>query len=389
MQRIIIEPRPTLSSRAAAAGFTFATIDGEIYWDERAYYSFTLREIETDLENPSAELHALCLHFVDRAVGDERILTRLAIPEHAWPLIAESWRRRDPTLYGRLDLAYDGNGPAKLLEYNADTPTALFEAAYFQWGWLEDSIASGTLPPAADQFNSIQEALIKSLSAAAAHHATTSLHLAFVTGSAEDQGLIAYLTDCALQAGLAPVQLTIDTIGSRGHGPFVDQQSQPILQLFKLYPWEWMWTDAFSRSPSMRHTRFLEPPWKAVLSNKGMLPFLWEMALGHPNLLPAYFSDDPARERLGNRYAAKPLYSREGNNVTLVDGSRIIDQSDGPYAAQKHIWQALAPMPVYDGNTPVIGSWIIDGHACGIGIREDRSLITKDTSRFIPHVIID
>jgi glutathionylspermidine synthase len=36
-------------------------------------------------------------------------------------------------LYGRFDLAYRGDGPPKLLEYNADTPTALFEAAVVQW----------------------------------------------------------------------------------------------------------------------------------------------------------------------------------------------------------------------------------------------------------------
>ena len=47
--------------------------------------------------------------------------------------IAASWKRRDASLYGRFDLRYDGQGPAKLLEYNADTPTSLFETAVFQW----------------------------------------------------------------------------------------------------------------------------------------------------------------------------------------------------------------------------------------------------------------
>ncbi|MWT36094.1 glutathionylspermidine synthase preATP-grasp family protein, partial [Escherichia coli] len=35
----------------------------------------------------------------------------------------------------------------------------------------------------------------------------------------------------------------------------------------------------------------------------------------------------------------------------------------------------------------LIVSWIVDDEACGLGIREDNTLITKDTSRFIPHYI--
>ena len=72
-----------------------------------------------------------------------------------------------------------------------------------------------------------------------------------------------------------------------------------------------MFADAFSRSPSMGATRFIEPPWKAILSNKGILPLLWEKEPPHPNLLPAYFEDDPRRAQLQGRYAKKPLYSRE------------------------------------------------------------------------------
>ena len=304
-------------------------------------------------------------------------------------MIAESWRRSDPSLYGRFDLAYDGSKPAKLLEYNADTPTALFEAAYFQWGWLEDCVASARLPQSADQFNSIQEALVATLADIARHHKSLRLHLAHLSDSIEDAGLVAYLADCTIQAGLTTTVMTIDAIGTSGSGPFVDHDSNPISVLFKLYPWEWMWTDAFSQSPSMAHTRFVEPPWKAILSNKGILPLLWEIAPGHPNLLPSYFEDDPARAKLSGRYARKPLYSREGSNITLHDGDTIVDRADGPYEDGDAVWQALADMPAFDGNVPVIGSWIVGGKPCGIGIREDRSAITKNSSRFIPHAIID
>ena len=293
MRRVSVRPRGNLLERARATGFELLSVDGKRYWDESAYYSFTLQQIEADIEDPTRELADLCLALVDRAIADERILERLRIPPHAWPLIAESWRRGDRSLYGRFDLAYDGEGPAQLLEYNADTPTALFEASVFQWMWLEDALACNTVPTGSDQFNSLHEKLVARFAEiATAAGSSRVLHLACMPGSVEDRGLISYLQDCAAQAGFATRTLEIVAIGNAGKGPFVDLDNGPIDLLFKLYPWEWMFADAFSRSPSMAVTRFVEPPWKSILSNKGILPLLWEMAPRHPNLLPAYFEDD-------------------------------------------------------------------------------------------------
>ncbi|WP_164034218.1 glutathionylspermidine synthase family protein, partial [Serratia marcescens] len=84
-------------------------LDGAPYWDESHAYGFTLEEIERDIEGPTGELHALCLEFAARAVADERILASLRIPERAWDAVRDSWRRGDPSLYGRLDFAYGGN----------------------------------------------------------------------------------------------------------------------------------------------------------------------------------------------------------------------------------------------------------------------------------------
>ncbi len=100
----------------------------------------------------------MCTEVVDRAVKDEEILTQLAIPPLYWDVIAESWRARDPSLYGRMDFARCGNAPVKLLEYNADTPTSLYESAYFQWLWLEDARCSGIIPRDADQYTLFRSA---------------------------------------------------------------------------------------------------------------------------------------------------------------------------------------------------------------------------------------
>lgn len=390
MKRIRSRPRANLDARAAELGFGLITIDGEPYWDESAYYAFTLDQIEQDLEAPSAELAEMALALVSLVVRDERRLARLGVPEHAWDLVRESWSRTDPSLYGRFDLAYDGAGPAKLLEYNADTPTALYEAAVFQWFWKEDLLAAGQLSPGTDQFNSIHEKLVARFAAIAGGR---FLHLTAMADSDEDRLLVDYLADCARQAGMATHFVALGAIGlETGAAPFiprfVDDERRQIDLLFKLYPWEWVFADSFGQAEPMRHVGFIEPAWKAILSNKGILPMLWDMEPGHPNLLPAFFEDDPRAGELGRSYARKPLHSREGANVTLYDGSRIVDREGGTYGAEGFIRQALAPIPNFDGNFATIGSWIVGDEACGIGIREDATPITKNTSRFVPHVIV-
>jgi glutathionylspermidine synthase len=385
MRRIQTQPRPNLEARATETGFTFHAPDGAVYWDERAYYAFTLAQIERDLEAPSNELASLCLELAGRICGDEMLLQKLAIPRHAWDLIAASWTAAEPSLYGRFDLAYGGEGPAKLLEYNADTPTSLFEAAVFQWVWLEDLIEAGKLTKEADQYNSLHEKLIARLRSLAKG---VPLHLAAMQNE-EDRGFIDYLEDCAKQAGLATTCIAISDIGLDTRGEFVDLAGRKIECLFKLYPWEWMFADAFGASPAMQHTRFIEPPWKAVLSNKGILPLLWEMAPGHPNLLPAFFESDPRKAELGSHFVRKPIYSREGENVLIVDGDQVLAREGGTYGAEGFVRQAIAPLRCFDGNYPVIGSWIIGNEACGIGIREDATMVTRNSSRFVPHAIID
>jgi glutathionylspermidine synthase len=385
MRRIICTERHDWRSTAEECGFDFHTLDGERYWDERAYYAFTLEEIERQIEEPTGEIDAMCLELVAHAVEDESTLRRLQIPEAFWPLIAESWYRDEASLYGRLDLAFDGRGPAKLLEYNADTPTSIFETAVFQWTWLEQAIERHIIPADADQFNSIHERLIEAWKKLGdGRH----LHLAGMTESTEDAGTLAYLEDTAGQAGLATTSIDIEDIGWRDDGSFVDLDNRSIELAFKLYPWEWMFRDAFGERLIQAPTRWIEPPWKAVLSNKGILALLWEMFPNHPNLLPAYFEDDPNAARLGASFVRKPIYSREGANVALVREGVTLVQQDGPYGAEGFVRQALAPLPNFSGQYPVLGSWLIDHIPCGLSIREDENPITGNTSRFLPHAIL-
>lgn len=388
MRRVARPPRPNWQAEVERLGFSFHTIDGSTYWDESAAYEFTLEEIERDIEAPTEAIEQLCFAFIEQALGSETILTRLAIPQAHWDFIAQSWQRGDRNLYGRLDLAYDGNGPAKLLEYNADTPTALFESAVVQWDWLERAVEQGVLPKGSDQFNSLHERLIAAF-AGLREPSPYRLHVACVQNSPEDRGTVDYLQDCARQAGLDTRFSHIEEIGLLSDGRFCDGANQPIETLFKLYPWEWLFREGYAANLATSRCQFVEPPWKALLSTKGLLACLWEMEPGHPNLLPAFFEGDPRCESLSPRRVRKPLYSREGANISLIERGTVIDSDDGPYGAEGFILQDAAPnLFESQGNHAVLGSWLVASQPCGLCIREDVTPITKNTSRFLPHYIV-
>lgn len=386
MRRIAIEERPNWRGTAEAQGFSFHHDGGQRYWDERAYYAFTLQQIEDDIEEPSRLLHAMCLDLVEAAMESERMMDALAIPEAMRDYVADSWDGGSPTLYGRFDFAYDGTGPAKLLEYNADTPTSIYETGFFQWSWLEARIADGTLPADADQFNSLHEKLIARFAQLFTRGST--IHFASVPDHIEDRQTVRYLEDLAGQAGLIPRFLGIEDIGiDNPSGRFVDTAGYTIEALFKLYPWEDMFREPFADYLPASGTTFLEPAWKSLLSNKGILPLLWERHPGHPNLLPAFFDRDKKAATLGDSFVRKPLFSREGWDIEIVEGGKSRHGPEGGYGAEGHIVQGLARLPCFDGNYPVIGSWIVGDMPAGMSIREDDTPITRNLSRFVPHII--
>jgi glutathionylspermidine synthase len=214
------------------------------------------------------------------------------------------------------------------------------------------------------------------------------IHFTGMLDNPEDAATLAYMADTATQAGALAQLITIDRVGRRPNGQFIDEANAPIEIAFKLYPWEWMFREQFGASLPGASTRWIEPPWKAILSNKGILPLLWAMFPRHPNLLPAYFEDDPKCAELGGSHVRKPLYSREGANVEIVVGGNVVDADDGPYGAEPKILQALAPLPAFDGNYAVLGSWFAAGMPAGLSVREDCGPITKNTSRFVPHAIV-
>ena len=370
MQRHICQPRPGWREQVERVGLTYHSHDTGPYWDESACYELTRSEVEV-LEKAANELHRLSIHAAEAVVANGW-WWRLGIPEVAVPAILRSWERDDFSLYGRFDLAYDGITPPKLLEYNADTPTSLVEAAVAQWFWLQDMQAD------ADQFNSIHERLIE----AWRRFTGQTIHFSSIKEHPEDEMTVLYLRDTCEQAGVVNKPVFIEDIGwDAKRECFVDLDTARIERCFKLYPWEWLWQEEFGVHLAKDTIQFIEPSWKMLLSNKGLLPILWELFPEHPNLLPAYETAEP----LGGRYVRKPKLSREGSNVSLVEGGVAVEETGGDYGEEGHVYQALAPLPEFSGQHPVCGVWVVDHEAAGLGIREDTRRITGNLSRFVPH----
>jgi glutathionylspermidine synthase len=125
-----------------------------------------------------------------------------------------------------------------------------------------------------------------------------------------------------------------------------------------------------------------------VLSNKALLPLLWEMFPNHPNLLPSYLHRDLNKVDKAGKWVKKPIFSREGANIMIIDNGDIIAQTGGEYGDEGVIFQQFTPLPKFADNYTLIGSWLVNDMPAGISVREDNTLITQDTSRFVPHIIL-
>jgi glutathionylspermidine synthase len=381
------------------------TPGGEIrsYWREDVFYDFTGAEID-QLSDVTDQLFAACVEAGDVALADRTWLDRMRIPYDARDVIAHTWESEPPSVYGRFDLHWDGTGHPRLLEFNADTPTALVESAVVQWAWYLET------GQGADQWNQIDDRLVAAWARnlgrwEAERGRRPRVHLTWSNGdtSGEDWMTVAYLADCVQRAGYEAVVMTTEEIAlDPGDASFYDPKGQRLDVVFKLYPWEWLLDDAYGPSvlADMRLTNpttWVEPIWKMLWSNKGLLPVLWHRYENDPvisrYLLPAFFADDPrARELEETGFARKPLLGREGGNVELVaPGGKVLESAPGRYGAEGWIVQQLCTLPDFTGpdgpHHPVLGTWVVDGEAAGLGIRESDGLITDDLAFFVPHTI--
>ncbi len=393
MERLPSEARAGWPAIVEEQGLVFWRTDlpdGRVtsYWHENAYYSLTGDEVY-DLEAVARIMLEMLVEAGDYIIA-ENLFSQMGIPGWAVPRIRETWESEPPMLYGRFDFAFGPDGVPKLLEYNADTPTCIVETAV-QWHWLEDVFGAG-----ADQWNRVHEALVERWRemAGAGRLPGETLHLLHTSEehSGEDLMTVGYLAETARQAGLSSRLLPIEQVGLSPRLGFVDDLERPMRTVFKLYPWEWMVHEQFAFAALERmgdgegQTIWIEPIWKMLWSNKGILPVLWRLFPDHPNLLPAYFEGEPHATL--DRYVRKPLLAREGANASVVfDGTVVEEGPDQDYGEEGYVVQAYTDLGDYGGGRPVLGVWTVDMEPQGLGIRESDTLLTDNRSRFVPHVI--
>src|SRR6185437_4025088 len=206
----------------------------------------------------------MCLTAVQYVINRKRY-ELFHVPPDFVPLLERSWKEDHPLLYGRFDLCYK-EGRVKLLEFNADTPTSLYEAGIVQWFWLQDFDENK------DQFNSIHEKLIAQWRFLRHYLYPGPLHFTCLRGTLEDLTNVEYIRDCAIQADIETHFLYLEEIGwDPRQQVFVDKAGRPVRTL------------------------------------------LWELFPGHPYLLPVYFLAGGL-----TNYVKKPILSREGANIDMV-----------------------------------------------------------------------
>jgi len=369
MKRTRVIPRSDYKEQLESVGVLWHSVDD--YWSESTCYEFTIAEVDK-LEAVTGELHDMAIKAAEHVV-EKKLYSKIGIDASLVPAIENSWNEDHPQVYGRLDLWYDGSSDAKLLEYNADTPTGLLEAAIAQWHWFQHHGGD-------DQWNSLHEKLIERWKFV--HAKSPTVHFAALGESVEDRMTTTYMADTAQQGGLEVVTMDMQNIGW-DNVEFVDEKNAPIKACFKLYPWEWMAMEEFWPHVIPSGCLFIEPPWKLLLSSKGLLAVLWELYPDHPNLLATHFEDGFLES-----YAKKPMFGREGSNVELVLMGETLIKTEGDWEGEPVVYQDLRSLPAFDGQHPVLGSWLVNGWPAGLGIRESGSLITGNTSRFVPHRIV-
>ncbi|HET9656672.1 MAG TPA: glutathionylspermidine synthase family protein [Kineosporiaceae bacterium] len=387
MRRVPMVERPGWLSTVEAQGLAYAVEcqrDGSVrpYWHEGHAYELTEPEVDY-LDDVTGHLHRMCVEASRHVLADDRLWASLCLPEQARHLLDWSLRNEQAwTLYGRFDLAWDPDGgPAKMLEYNADTPAGLVEAAVCQWGWLEDRL------PGNDQWNLLHELLVKRWAVLGACIPGGTVHLAVGQDEpTEDWCTVAYLSDTATEAGLQVVRTTMESIGwderrRRFIGPRSDRDD--IGAAFKMYPWEWMLDEAFGEHilDGYTGTRWIEPAWKALAGSKTLLVALWECFPGNDFLLPAQL-DEPG-PWMG--YVRKPVYGWEGAGVEVVTPDFRYGLDPKHTAGQRNVYQAYHPIRRFDGAQPILGTWVIGGRPAGLGIRESDGHVTDTGARFVPH----
>ena len=372
MKRLAVEGRADWRECLIAQGCTWHDDGPDGCWRENAVWMLTPDEISL-LKQTAAEVAELYRQAVEHVVRKD-LWPRFGFTREAADILRASIERGDPELLGRFDFLMDENGRPRLVEFNADNALSLVETAVLQRDWQR------SVMPAYTQWNDLHESLV----AAWRRSGVRRVHCAWRPRHPEVEGTARCMARVIKEAGLEAKLTALHCIGwHRTRGVFVDADGQDIECCWKIYPWEWMLGEPFARHVNAAPCRFVEPAWRLLSGHKAMLSLLWELFPDHPALLRCY--DEPPD--VDGMWVAKPVLGREGGNVRILQGGRVVEESGGEFSGQPCVYQEFVASPVQDGLLPQCGVWMCGREPVALGIRETTGRIVTGDSAFAPHVI--
>jgi len=365
--------------------------------DESSYISDELVVIsEAEAEAYYEATNTLFDMYVEAAehVIENDLFHEIGIPFNLVDVIKESWENDVHWhLYGRFDLAGGLDGkPIKLLEFNADTPTALFETAIIQWAMLKQNGLEE-----ASQFNALYESLVdnfkrlvtleEDVSTFEERYAGWNFLFTSVKGSSEEENTVRLLQHIATEAGFQTQFAYIDEIEfSPEEGIIYEDQNYELW--FKLIPWEDI---ALEESDlAMLLTNIIKnqkaiifnPAYTLLFQSKGLLKVLWDLYPDHPLLLESSF--EPLT---GEKQVKKPVFGREGGSVSILDeNSNDIEAVAGDYDNHKMVYQAYTELPTDSQGQSYQAGVFYAYEACGLGFRKGGKIL-NNMSKFVGHIV--
>ncbi|BCZ18596.1 Glutathionylspermidine synthase Gsp [Helicobacter sp. NHP19-012] len=338
------------------------------------------------------ELYDMCVETAQMVIDQERFF-ELDIPNSIVPMIKQSWENDIHWhIYGRFDLAGGLEGqPIKLLEFNADTPTMLYESALVQWALLKHNGFNAEL-----QFNNIFEALGENFkrlvtlqedtSAFSQEYEGWKILFSCVQGSSEEERTTRFLQECAKSAGFNTQFGYIDKVEFNAEtGVFYEGVNYEFL--FKLIPWENIAIDEPELALLMQgmmeneNTIFLNPAYTLIFQSKRFLKLLWERYPNHPLLLETSY--EPLRNK---KQVRKVAFGREGANTQILNPDlSVVYETKGIYGNHKPIYQEFAPLNKV-GEFYYQPNVFYAYEACGLGFRKG-GLVMDNFSKFVSHII--
>ncbi|WP_294951209.1 glutathionylspermidine synthase family protein [Sulfurovum sp.] len=365
--------------------------------DESAYISDELVVIsEAEAEAYYEAANTLYDMYVEAGeyIVEHNLFHEIGIPFNLVELIKESWENEVHWhLYGRFDLAGGIDGkPIKLIEFNADTPTALFETAVIQWAMLKQN----GLEEAA-QFNALYEALLdnfkrlvtldEDVSGFEERYEGWKFLFTSIRGNAEEENTVRLLQHIATEAGYDTEFAYMDEIEfSAEEGIFYNEENYELW--FKLIPWEDIALEESDLAMLLTHivknqkAIIFNPAYTLMFQSKAMLKILWDLYPHHPLLLETSFEPLP-----GQKQVEKPIFGREGGNVSILDANAgAIESVEGDYANHKMVYQTYTELPKDNQDLSYQAGVFYAYEACGLGFRKGGKIL-DNMSKFVGHIV--